>query len=214
MIQTTTLPVKENWKELFHSSVKRSVFISGTILIIAITCVLPAFFNKIEHRNGLVLHDWVLASLPSHNFSIAIFSIIWGMGLLTLYRAVKNPAILITYIWAMIFVIIARIITIRLVPLNPPVGLVPLADPVNDLFYGHSLITKDLFFSGHTASLVLMFLCMDRKADRVLAFIAIVVLVVLLLIQHIHYTVDIIAAPIIVYVIFRMTRLMLSVFDF
>jgi hypothetical protein len=210
VLQTTNLSLKENWKEVFKSPFERAVLLSGWLLIIAIIYVLPIFFNNIEKRKGIVLHDWLLAAIPGHNFSILIFSIIWGMALLTLYRAVYNPSVFLIYLWTLIFVTITRMITISLVPLDPPIGLIPLTDPVNEIFYGHSMITKDLFFSGHTATLFLFYLCLDKKQDKLLALIAVIVLCVLLLIQHIHYTIDILAAPIVVYGFYRLTRFILG----
>ena len=213
MPQTTDLSLKESWKETFNSPLKRLVLISGSILIGAIIYVLPVFFNKIEKRNGIVLHDWVLAAIPSHNFSIAIFSIIWLMGLLMIYRAIQKPNLFIVYIWAFILITIARIIAITLVPLDPPIGLVELTDPVNEIFYGHKIIVKDLFFSGHTATLVLIFLCLEKKTDKLIALIALIVLMVLLLVQHIHYTIDVLAAPLIVYPIFLFTRFLFKTYQ-
>jgi hypothetical protein len=206
MPQTTNLSLKESWRETFNSPLKRSVLISGSILIAAIICVLPLFFNKIEKRDGSVLHDWVLAAIPPHDFSIAIFSIIWFMGLLMIYRAIQKPNLFIVYIWAFIFITIARIIAITFVPLDPPVGLIELTDPINEIFYGHKIIVKDLFFSGHTATLMLIFLCLEKKTDKLIALVALIILMLLLLVQHIHYTIDVLAAPIIVYPIFLFTR--------
>ena len=127
------------------------------------------------------------------------------MGLLIIYRAVYNPQIYINYCWTLVLVCIVRIITISLIPLDPPAGLITLTDPLTGIFYGESLITKDLFFSGHTATLTLIFLCLEKRSDKLLGFLAIIVVAVLLLVQHIHYTMDILAAPVFVYACYRLT---------
>ena len=152
------------------------------------------------------MHDWLLAAIPPHNVSVAIFSVIWGMALLILYRAIYNPEIYINYCWTLILVCIARLATISLVPLAPPVGLINLTDPLTGIFYGESTITKDLFFSGHTATLTLIFLCLEKRTDKIIGFFAILIVAVLLLVQHIHYTIDILAAPVFVYGCYRLTR--------
>jgi membrane-associated phospholipid phosphatase len=71
-------------------------------------------------------------------------------------------------------------LTIWLIPLDPPSLLVEL---------------KDLFYSGHTATIFLLAFCLQQKTDKVLAFFAGSIIGVLLLIQHVHYSVDILFAP-------------------
>jgi hypothetical protein len=169
--------------------------------------LLPSFFKCIEKRtDGVVLHDWILAHLPSHDLSVPIFILIWSMGLLMMWRALYNPRVCITYIWTLNFVCIARFVTISLVKLNPPMGLVPLIDPSTSAFYGHTFITKDLFFSGHTATMVLVYLHLQKRTDKIIALVAALLLVIMLLIQHIHYTIDVLAAPVIVYGCWRLAK--------
>lgn len=155
------------------------------------------------------MHDWVLAQIPPHNVSVAIFIFIWGMGLLILYRAVYKPQIYITYVWALIVVTLVRLITISFVALNPPVGLIPLADPLTGIFYGQALITKDLFFSGHIATLTLILLCLEKRNDKILGFTSIIIVAFLLLVQHIHYTIDIVASPFITYTCYKLVKTLL-----
>jgi len=57
------------------------------------------------------------------------------------------------------------------------------------------MITKDLFFSGHTATLIVGGICMTESRDKVIAFFAAALIGVLLLLQHVHYTADVLAAP-------------------
>jgi hypothetical protein len=134
------------------------------------------------------------------------------MACLILYRAIQKPSIFIQYIWTLIFILIARFISITLVPLDPPVGLVELSDPINQIFYGHVTIVKDLFFSGHTATLMLILLSLEKKTDKLIALIAMITLMVLLLFQHVHYTIDILAAIPIVYGCFHLARYFISIF--
>jgi hypothetical protein len=184
--------------------------ILGSVLILIIISILPTFFNLIEKRDGTVLNDQILAAIPAHNVSWAIFTILWGMGLYALFRAIQKPSIYITYVWGLIFVLIIRVLTISLIPLNPPAGLIVLNDPITGLFYGESTITKDLFFSGHTSTLYLIFLCLEKKRDKILAFIATISVAFLLIVQHVHYTIDVIAAPLIVYPFYRLIKYLLN----
>jgi hypothetical protein len=101
-------------------------------------------------------------------------------------------------------------LAISFVPLDPPAGLIVLTDPLTAVFYGRSTITKDLFFSGHTSILFLAFLCLERKWDKILALTGTCIVACLLLVQHVHYTIDIIAAPIIIYPVFRIVKYLLN----
>ena len=206
MPNTAIYRLKQNWLTAYDTSLKRVKLFVGSILIVAIVNIMPGFFRGIESRNGVVLNDWVLAHLPAYDVSIPIFALIWGMGILMAVRAFYKPAVCTTYIWTLIFVCIARFLSLTLVKLDPPPGLVPLVDPLTSYFYGHAAITKDLFFSGHTSTMVLIYLHLDKKRDKIIAFIAALIVMSLLLVQHIHYTLDVLAAPVIVYCCYRFAR--------
>lgn len=198
--------VKEIWVAALQSPKKRDKLLIGSFIIAIMLLGMPFFFSYIQSRKGVVLNDWVLAHVPAHDVSIYIFMLIWGMGLLILLRALYNPIIYINYVWTLIFVNIARMVTILSFPLDPPKGLIHLIDPLTGVFYGNTIITRDLFFSGHTSTLVLIVLCLEKKTDKILGIIAAAIVMVLLLVQHIHYTIDVVAAPILVYLIFRLVR--------
>jgi len=205
--------LKDNWTAIWNSRCKRYQMIIGTVIMLAIIFTLPFFFAHIQKRKGAVLNDWVLAHIPPHNVSVLIFAIIWGMVLLILVRTIKNPSIYITYCWTLIFVYLVRFVTISVVALDPPLGLVPLVDPLSSVFYGNAIITKDLFFSGHTTTMVLIFLCLEKRTDKIIALIAAFAVAYLLLVQHIHYTIDVLAAPVVVYPCYRLTRYLLNKID-
>lgn len=183
------------WQIAWDYQSFRIKFILGMIILVAILIFIPHFFTHTEAREGIVLNDWLLNHLPAKDVSVLIFIVLYGMIGLFLYRMSKNTLMCLTALWAFIFICIARIITITLVPLDPPHNIIHLADPCSIFFYHSNVITKDLFFSGHTATVFLGALCLERKSDKNIAFIAAGLLAGLLLIQHIHYTIDVLAAP-------------------
>jgi len=205
-----TPSIKQAWIAALQSPKKRDKLLIGSFIVAIILSSLPIFFSYIQKRRGIVLNDWVLAHLPAYDVSIVIFTIIWGMATLIFIRALYNPVIYINYVWTLIFINITRMLTITFIALDPPRGLIHLTDPLTGVFYGHNVITRDLFFSGHTSTLVLIFLCLEKRNDKILGFISIIAVMILLLVQHIHYTVDVVAAPIIVYMIFLMVRKLLK----
>ena len=179
----------------------------GISLMLLIVILLPAFFQYIQQRDGYQLKDFIVAGLPAANVSIAVFALIWSMVILFVFRSIKDPALFILYLYSFLFLCICRIVTMFFVPLDPPDGLIPLVDPLSNSFYGtKEFITKDLFFSGHTATLCLFFFCFQRKIDRIAALVCTIAVGILVLVQHVHYTVDVMAAPFFAFLCFYLAR--------
>jgi hypothetical protein len=187
------------WGAAWQSSVFRWKFITGLIGTVALLLTFPYFFQTIEHHSGPVLEDWVLNRLPPQDVSLYIFLVIWATALLLLVRARRSPVIFMLFVYGYLIVSLSRMLSINLVPLDPPVGLIPLVDPLSNAFYGKTYITKDLFYSGHTSTIFLMFLCFRRWGDRLFALLGSCIVGGLLLVQHVHYTIDVLGAFVFTY---------------
>ena len=187
------------WKNNWQSTDYRRKLISGLIIISLILISMPFFYQAIEQRNGIKFNDYLLQWLPAYDLSLLIFVTIWSMALLTFHRFKQDPQIFLTFLWGFILINLSRFVSIGLVPLNAPDSFVAIHDPISNYFYGPKFITKDLFFSGHTAAMFLMFLCLKKKSDKVLTFIATIVIGIAVLVQHVHYTIDVLMAPIFTY---------------
>lgn len=187
------------WQVAWQSPIFRWKFFVGLLGTLALLFTFPYFFQSIERHSGPVLNDWVLNRLPPQDVSLLIFGVIWATALLLLIRARSGPAVFMMFTYGYIIISLSRMLSINLVPLDPPVGLIPLIDPISNAFYGEKYITKDLFYSGHTSSIFLMFLCLRRRWDRLFAFVGSLIVGGLLLVQHVHYTVDVIGAFVFTY---------------
>ena len=201
-----TVDTKHLWKNAWQDSGYKKKLFGGLIPTIIILILFPIFFKFIEQRDGIVMNDLLLNALPVMNLSIPTFALIWFTAGLTIYRCYQDPQLAIKLIWGFFFLCIARIITISLVPLNPPANLIPLMDPLSNKFYGGIYITKDLFFSGHTSTQFLMFLCLTKKTDKTIAFISSILVGILVLVQHVHYTMDVVAAFPFTFIVYRLAK--------
>ncbi len=203
-----------SWQKHLENKDFKLKLLIGLSLLILLIPVLPTFFNYIEQRKGVVLNDLLLNQLPALNVSIPTFIIIWILVVFTLYRCVQNPAIFLLLLWSYLFLTASRTISLFFVPLDPPQQIIELKDPLSNLFYGSKFITKDLFFSGHTATLFTMYLCLQEKKDRLFLLAGSLMIAILVLIQHVHYTVDVVAAFLFSYLSFslgkRVTRMRFS----
>jgi PAP2 superfamily protein len=198
--------MKDKWRLAWKSAAFRNKIFAGFILLFITLATFPFFFQTIDERTGPVINDWLLNFLPSYNVSVPIFIIMWGSTVFIFTRAFQNPDIFVVYLWAYIILSITRLVAITLVPLDPPVGLVELKDPISNTFYGMRVVTKDLFFSGHTSTLFLNFLCLKKKSDKTIMLTATCIVGSLLLIQHVHYTIDVLAAPFFTYLIYWLSN--------
>lgn len=191
MAQSSFIAVRQEWQGAWSDSGFRNKMIIGLILLAATMAFFPFFFQRIELRQGTALPDALLRWLPARNVSLPLFILIWSLTALALFRAIQTPRILLVFIWSYVSLSLLRMLTITLVPLEPPANLINLADPLSNFFYGPKFVTKDLFPSGHTSTMFLLFFCLTGKGDRRLALVVTFAVAFLLLIQHVHYTIDI-----------------------
>lgn len=182
------------WQAAWKSNIFRRKFVIGVICLLALLGTFPYFFQVIEQHRGPVLNDWVLGWLPPQDVSLTIFLVIWALALLLLIRARRSPSIFMMFVYSYVLVSLSRMLSINLFPLDPPVGLIPMVDPITNAFYGKVYITRDLFYSGHTSTIFLIFLCLRRRWDRLIALIGSLIIASLLLVQHVHYTIDVLGA--------------------
>ena len=195
-----------SWKEVWSYRSFRNKIIVGFITLIIILASLPFFFEFIEKRHGTELNDVLLNLLPSYDFSIPIFILIWlGSGVI-IYRSLKNPYVCIVFLWSYILLCLTRIITISFVILEPPADIIPLKDPITNIFYGGKFMTKDLFYSGHVASQFLIALCLQNKVYKFIAFGISFLIAIMVLIQHVHYSIDVIMAPLFAYLCYWLSK--------
>jgi hypothetical protein len=186
------------------------------ILAIAVFAIFPwkadDYFQWIQQRDGVVMKDVILANIPAKNVSTPIFAIIYLSVIYLIVRIIRQPKQFLWFAWAFNLETIMRFASIYWVALNPPEGLVDLHDPIAELFiYGENLaITKDLFFSGHTATMVFVCYFLPLAKERKIAIALTSVLVILLLVQHVHYSLDILAAPIATWVAIQLARRLLN----
>ncbi|MCB2406602.1 sphingomyelin synthase family protein [Hymenobacter lucidus] len=185
------------WPQLWRQPAFRGRLLGILAALLLLGAVIPRFFAFIQARPGVVLPDPLLAVLPAHDVSGLTFGAIYLSVAVAVVYLVPRPALLLRALWAYGLLHLLRLLTLWLLPLEPPLGLVLLQDPLVDkLFYASATpITKDLFFSGHTATVALLALAVGPGLLRRGLWLGAVLIGGLVLVQHAHYSYDVAAAP-------------------
>jgi len=102
--------------------------------------------------------------------------------------------------------VIFRSIAMYLTPFEAPETLLLLNDPFVQLFGKGDILTKDLFFSGHTATLFLLFLLAQNKLLKSFFLISTILVGTAVLLQHVHYAIDVFVAPFVAYGSYRIIK--------
>jgi len=192
------MPLPETgWKKAWQSNGFRFQFITVIAVIVVLGVTFPNFFDFLESRNGPVLPDPILDLFPQRDVSWLIFFILYSGAAIGLYMNLKKPFYFLLTLQIYSLVMLMRVVTLTSLPLNPPLGYIPLREPVVQMFFTTDgrIISKDLFFSGHMSTLLSLVFSVGQNIVRWVLVIFSIILAILLLVQHVHYTVDILAAP-------------------
>jgi membrane-associated phospholipid phosphatase len=196
--------LRNEWKEAWQSKSFRITAISTLAVLILIAIEVGPFFNYIEARPGFLLNDIILNQLPVLNLSVYIFLVIYSIILLTIINFLPNPFLLLRTLQAFGLLTLMRMACLYLIPLSPEIHNIPLEDPfVGFFFYNGTHITKDLFFSGHVSTMFLLFLLMPFRFLKYFFALATLFVAICIIIQHVHYTADILAAPVFAWIIYK-----------
>ena len=165
-------------------------------LFILYSAVTQNLGSYVESRKGIQLTDELLYFLPSYDFSVPVFILLYTSLTLVVLSHLDKPNVILRIVEMHFFVAIVRQLCILLIALEPPAGLIVLRDVFleNTVYPRQSPLTKDLFFSGHAASIWLYYLCAERKTIKHIMIGSTVIMSLMILSMRVHYTYDVYGA--------------------
>jgi len=164
-------------------------------LFFAYSAITQHLGNYIQMRKGIRLNDTLLTFLPSHDFSVYIFMLLYASLSLIVLTHLNKPKVVLRVMEMHLLVAVVRQTCILLVALEPPVGIIVLRDVfLENTVYPHNPLTKDLFFSGHVASIWIYFLCATKNYLKIYFGLATVLMGFMLLSMRVHYSYDVYGA--------------------
>lgn len=203
-IMSTVIEARNPWQHKGYVFQFWIIMLALAVLIIT----LPDFLLYIQRRtDGVKLQDPLLRWLPSYDCSLYIFTFMYLLVGLVLYYSWSNSWSFFRFATAYIIMNIFRMSCILIFSLEPPHGLVYLQDPFISYMYKGEEVVKDLFFSGHTSTVFLIYLVFRYSGIKWMSFLIVIAIAIMLLIQHIHYTIDVIAAFPFTYLSYRLSYL-------
>ncbi len=193
-----------NWKIAFLNKHFRNRFFVSIILVSFILVGFASLLAYIETRQGHVFYDPILNFIKPRDVSDFIFFVTYLTALVGLIYAFYSPYRFLHLIQMYGSLTLLRIITLFFVPLDPPTTIIPLKDMfLTHTFYAGSENLKDLFFSGHAATLFLFYFFTHDKILKYLFLFSAIAVSFGVVIQHAHYSYDVAAAPIFAYITYK-----------
>jgi hypothetical protein len=210
-ISATEKNLSSAWRYFWARRNFRIQFIISLSILASFMFIFPPFFDFVESRSGQLLNDPLLDLLPAADVSWLIFALIYFGVVSWILTSVKTPDVLLSGVQTYCLVTILRLISIPLFPLEPPVNYVPLIEPFVQFFTnGGRIISRDLFFSGHMTTILFCYFNKEKGVLKTIYFYSAIAMGILLMLQHVHYTIDIIAAPFFTWLCFLFSKKVLG----
>jgi hypothetical protein len=196
----------DRWRSAWRNhDFRDQLFVSLAGLVIA-SALIVLFLNYVESRPGSVLHDPLLQLFAPVDLRLITFSLIYAGIILGFISLCFYPFALLIALRASVVIILLRIITMFLLPLDPPADIVPLTDPFVQWPGVPPVLTRDLFFSGYTAIMALLVFVSEWNDMKVIFACFGIAISGLFLLHHAHYTIDVAAAPCFSYVAYAIAK--------
>jgi membrane-associated phospholipid phosphatase len=194
------------WKSFLKDKKNLAEFILTLIVLTVVLISFSQFLNFIEQREGVVLSDPLLKAFNPIDLTWLTFALIYISLILFLISNIKDPQKVMAALQSYGLMVIFRTIAMYLTPFEAPETLLLLNDPFVQLFGKGDILTKDLFFSGHTATLFLLFLLTQNKILKSFFLISTILVGTAVLLQHVHYAIDVLVAPFVAYGSYRIIK--------
>ena len=197
--------VLKNWfKGLKHSlSTHKYKLLMSLIFLSAAVAIYAISGDFVSDHNWSAVSDVILNNIGPYNLS---FIFVWLLVLVVvvfiayplIYQTDKLPYA----ITILSFFLVIRSVFMLFTHLGAPIDAIKVNAPSLLQFL---TFTNDLFFSGHTGLPFLGYLIFrkDNKWIKTFMFISSIIMAITVLLMHIHYSIDVLAAFFITYGIYK-----------
>ena len=195
--------LSSNWKNAWTLKRFRTELFITLVFFFGTLFLFSRFVKWIELREGAVLNDPILAIVGPTDLTWFTFALIYSGIILAVIANAADPRRFVFGLQVYALMVVVRAAAMYVIPLDPPQAMIPIEDPFVEIIGTGQTLTRDLFFSGHTATMVVLFLCVAQRRVKIFLIIGTGVVASGLLLQHVHYTIDVLAAPFFAYGAYR-----------
>lgn len=185
------------------NTIERPKLISLAVALFCFSIVANVFKQQIivlQDRQGFLMSDPILNILGPWDLNLPIFLLTYIPIVFGLLYVIRDSKKCIALIYSYCLLQIFRLSCIYLVPLEPPAGMIFLNDPISDHLVFGTIITKDLFFSGHVSAIILFSFYFNSRKIRWLYRAIALADAFCLMGQHVHYFIDVLSAPLFAFI--------------
>lgn len=180
---------QSQWKEILSSKKKVALFVAGIAALLSSFAVNNKVSTYVDHVQGQAVGDLILDNIPIYDLNFIFFwaVLIFWVGNI-IYRLIfpkEFPFILVSL---SLFVLV-RCFFISLTHIGPPETLLVVPEELS--YYSFN---ADMFFSGHVGAPFFYALLTSVKNVKWIAIIYSIIMVVIVLMSHGHYSIDIFAS--------------------
>ena len=194
-----------NWKIALSEKHFRNRFIITMSILLVVLTGFASLLAYIETRQGHSVYDPILNFIKPRDVSDYIFFVTYSTALVAIIYAFLSPYKFLHLMQMYGILTLFRVLTLFFVPLDSPESIIPLHDEIlTHTFYAGGENLKDLFFSGHAATLFLFYFFTVNKVLKYLFLAAAISVSIGVVVQHVHYSYDVIAAPIFAYIAYKL----------
>jgi hypothetical protein len=202
----------QNWIERWYNFLpnrRRIQFLILAFFILFATFYLnnkcSAYADKVQ---GATLHDLLLDHIIVRDVNFIFFWIALCWCLCMFIYHIIYPKQMANLVWTYALFIAIRAIFITLTHMGPPSNLEQI--PTALKFYAFS---ADMFFSGHVGGPFLLALLTTNFRYRILALIYTGIMIIIVLLGHMHYSIDVFASLFIAHSIAEISKKLKHVLD-
>lgn len=173
-----------------------TLFISGLVFLLLTAFAFNRFLAWHEYRPGIVFQDPFFSLFSSIDCSWPTFLMLYSGVLSFLFVNRTDLKALARLAFAYAIILLLRMFSLWILPFYADNDAIKLDDPfLNTFIYPNNYVARDLFFSGHVAILVLLVLFTAEKKWRRFYTLLSVGVGVTVVLQKVHFSIDVIAAP-------------------